>query len=244
VTPRLSPGRWDPDVRQRLVELIAARGQASSSNLAPIATFDWDNTCIRGDIGEAALRRLEHDGNPGVYERYERLCREHGDAVGYRYCAEVIGGRDELAMRQWTLSIIDDALRSGEIVEREEIRELFWVLERHGWQVWVVSASATPLVEAFGQRYGVPASRVIGMDLRRDAAGHVHPEVVGPVTYRGGKVEAIDARIGRRPDLAVGDAPTDLEMLASARHALVIDRGHALLRAEATRNGWWTQPAF
>jgi HAD superfamily phosphoserine phosphatase-like hydrolase len=244
---RLPPGRWSDAVRAGLEAMIGAHGAGAAGydpNRPPVAAFDWDNTCITGDIGEACLRRIDAEARPGVWREYERLCREQGDAIGYRFCAEVVGGRHEHALRAWTGAVIADCLRSGEIVERPEIRDLIWTLQRAGWEVWIVSASASPLVEVFAQRYGVPANRVVGMDLRRDEDGTLHEEVVGPVTYRGGKVEAIDLRVGRRPTFAVGDAPTDLEMLASAAYALVFDRGHPLLARAAREAGWWVQAPF
>jgi len=244
---RLNAGRWDATVRSALEALIDAHGQDAPGYqpaTPPIAVFDWDNTCITGDIGEAVLRRLDADGRPGAWAEYERLCHDRGDAIGYRYCAEVVGGGDPMALRLWISDVIDDCLATGEIKVRPEMRELFWALQVAGWQPWVVSASAEPLVSVFAQRYGVPGHRVIGMVLGRDPAGCLLQEVVGPVTYRGGKVDAIDQRIGRRPTLAGGDATTDLEMLGSASHALLFDRGNTKLTRIAAGAGWWLQPAW
>lgn len=235
----LSTARWTADVHAKLDALVRDPGQAR-----PLAVFDWDNTCITGDIGEAVLARLDRDAAPGCVDEYARLCSERGDAIGYRYCAEVTGGLSKTATWHFVGGVIDDALADGTIAVRPEIRELMWAMQSNGWEVWVVSASAEPLVEVFAQRYGIAADRVIGMELGLDAAGQYTREVVGPVTYRGGKVDAIDQRIGRRPTFAAGDAMTDLEMLASAEHALLFDRGNRELGEIAGRSGWWIQPAF
>lgn len=47
MTPNLQRFGWRPDVHSRLTELL----QAAPKD-APAAVFDFDNTCIRGDIGE------------------------------------------------------------------------------------------------------------------------------------------------------------------------------------------------
>ncbi|MBN2494584.1 MAG: haloacid dehalogenase-like hydrolase [Deltaproteobacteria bacterium] len=49
-------GAWEPAVRTSLEKLIAERGKGGAAYDAakpPVAVFDFDNTCIRGDIGRA-----------------------------------------------------------------------------------------------------------------------------------------------------------------------------------------------
>ena len=59
------PG-WLPANRARLNALLASRGVRSPSYdpaHRPVATFDWDNTMMRGDIGDATMAwMLRHDG--------------------------------------------------------------------------------------------------------------------------------------------------------------------------------------
>lgn len=61
-----SPGGWLPENRARLEALIAARGRSSPTYdpaHPPVATFDWDNTMMRNDIGDATMAWvLAHDG--------------------------------------------------------------------------------------------------------------------------------------------------------------------------------------
>jgi phosphoglycolate phosphatase-like HAD superfamily hydrolase len=58
------PG-WLPQNRARLDALLAARGSSSSGYdpaHRPVATFDWDNTMMRNDIGDATMAwMLRHD---------------------------------------------------------------------------------------------------------------------------------------------------------------------------------------
>lgn len=240
----LAPGRWDPAIHQALEQMIVDHGQTSAKHdpsAPPVATFDWDNTAIRGDIGEAILEVLDARDNGGRVAEYERLCETAGKPVGYPWAAYQIAGLTERGVRDLTLEVIDRYLADGRIRLRPEMRDLIAVLQAHGWDVWVVSASAEPLVRAFAQLYGIPSNRVIGMRLGTDSRGVYQPELVGPNTFRAGKVEAIDAFIGRRPVFATGDTETDIEMLDSARHRLLMDRGCGITRAAADRGRWWIQ---
>lgn len=55
------PGAWEPDVRNHLLELIATYGKEGEKYdpaKPPVVVFDFDNTCIRGDIGRAFYDRM------------------------------------------------------------------------------------------------------------------------------------------------------------------------------------------
>lgn len=58
-------GRWLPENRTRLNELIATRGIASPTfdpKNRPVAVFDWDNTVVKNDLGDATFFwMLRHD---------------------------------------------------------------------------------------------------------------------------------------------------------------------------------------
>ena len=57
--PRLDPAlRWYGDNRARLDALIGQYGVGSPGYDAahkPVAAFDWDNTVVRNDVGDATL---------------------------------------------------------------------------------------------------------------------------------------------------------------------------------------------
>lgn len=234
-------GRWTPEVRQALLDIVAVE---SSREPRPLAVLDWDGTCIAGDVGESALLWLDRGDGGDRIGTYERMIASHGKVVAYAWCAQALAGRTQVELRDLARRVVTEGLAAGTLAEREEIRDLVWVLQRYGWEVWVVSASQETLVEYAAQRYGIPAERVIGMALVEGPDRRLLPEIAGPITFRAGKVEAIDARIGRRPTLALGDAETDTEMLNAARHRLLFDRGDAALRAAAAHNGWMLQPPF
>jgi HAD superfamily phosphoserine phosphatase-like hydrolase len=108
-----------------------------------------------------------------------------------------------------------------------EMQDLVATLQANGIDVFIVSASFKPIVEAFGAPgafgYGIPPEKVIAMELDVDANGVLQARYkAGWVrTYRQGKVDAIERVIkvglGRNwdPVLAAGDTSGDYEMLTA-----------------------------
>lgn len=225
----LPPRRWAPDVHRALTGLLPDPG---------VATLDWDNTCIRGDIGEAVLRAL----GPEPWALYEALEASQGRAVAYAYCATALAGVTADGLRAHTRQVWDECLADGTITVRPEMVDLVAALQSHGWEVWVVTASAEIVVATVAGFYGIAPERVLGVRLVDD--GVLQPRIDGPLTYRQGKVEVIERHIGKRARLAAGDHETDIDMLQAAEHGLVIDRGSEELRAVAAAHGWWVQPGW
>ena len=121
--------------------------------------------------------------------------------------------------------------------------DLVGQLQEAGWDVWVVTASARAIVTPFAARAGVPADRVLGMELAA-TDDHLEREVTGTVTYRQGKVDALRHATGRTADFAAGDSITDLELLRSARYRLYIHRHEVDMHRIATDEGWWLQEGW
>lgn len=100
------PPFWTGEARTALAELLEAP--------PGVAAFDFDDTCIRGDVGDAVLFHLAEtgripgpDADAGVLGgppplgadpagfwigTYERLLREEGHAVAYPWCTRVLAG--------------------------------------------------------------------------------------------------------------------------------------------------------
>ena len=105
-----------------------------------------------------------------------------------------------------------------------EIQDLFSALQSHGIDVFIVSASYKPVVEAFSGAgaygYNLPADHVIAMDLETGSDGRIIPEYkAGWVkTFKHGKVEAVNRKIkseiGRNwdPSFTAGDSDGDYAM--------------------------------
>lgn len=111
------------------------------------------------------------------------------------------------------------------------MRELLAVLEANEFRVFICSAGGRDFVRPVSEQiYGISRERVIGssapVELRDGAlvrlAGVEQPIDDGP-----GKPVHIWSRTGRRPLLAGGNADGDIEMLAHARFALLVDHDDA-----------------
>lgn len=251
---------WRPEVAQRLADLLAAPG---------VAVFDFDDTCIEGDLGDAVFHHAAAAGSltarlPGMpddptadqwLEEADRILAEDGPETGYPFFVQAFAGwtvtefrghaRDvveaEQAAPRGRRSIGTHRVRSG-IRYRRSVSRLIERLRRASWQVWIVSGTAQWAVEVGAEALGVPSRRVRGqrVDLDGDRLTAVP---VHPTVFGQGKVQVLRDRLDGPPDLAVGDSPNDLHLLQWARHALVLDAGDAnSLGPVARERGWSVQP--
>lgn len=315
----LAPGQvrgFDPQVLEALEALIATKGSDSpgyDGAKPPVAVFDWDNTVIRHDIGEAVLidgllegwikmptpiapegwltpewqGRLEEgcaqagEGGSAPEGQVPKACAEDflraynegfmADPEGnflhrpYAWAALLLAGYSPGEISAFTDGVASRRLGAdiGAVVEVGALETPGWMrlnppmvaliqaFEAKGFEVWIVSASAQPLVEVMGARVGVPRERVIGVRLKADDSGRLLPELApgpspcpegGVMTWRQGKACYIEAIIGRSPAFVAGDSVTDLEMLELATDLrLVLDRGKEPLmtRGRANADGKW-----
>ncbi len=139
---------------------------------------------------------------------------------------------------------------AGSIRVQEPVRRLITVLQANGFDIWVVSASPQPVVEAAASLVGVEPDRVIGIRAVLDADGRYSYDLQGcgdvatgensVLTYIEGKRCWINQVIygleGReafraqrepslRPAIVAGDATTDVDMLRDATGLrIVFDR--------------------
>lgn len=230
---------WTPGNARRIDELIHAVERATER---PVATFDWDNTCMAGDISELMLSALSTDER-NLLREYESLFDSHGRERAYAFCCEVHAPNTPEHIEARTESVLREAFRDGRVQIREPMRDLGARLMERGWEVWIVSASLVHLVRAAARDFGVPRDRILGVELDV-SEGVLQPQVQEPMTMYEGKVHAIREHIGKRPDLAVGDSPNDLPMLQHAQNAIVIDRAIREMHTEAGRNGWILQTGW
>ena len=238
--PTLHTGQWSPAIHAGLIQMIQ---NTTPQSHPPFAAFDFDNTCIAGDIGEAVLREVGREIGTDLITEYQQMCLAHGRIKAYAWCAEMCANRSEQALGDLTRRVFKRALSQGIITIRPEILNLIQVLQARKWEVWIVSASAQPIVKAVAHYLEVPESQVIGMRLQRDpkSPDFLLPNALTPLTMFEGKVTAIMDKIGRYPDFAAGDSDTDLAMLEAAPHALAIDRGEEKLATYAGSGGCWLQ---
>lgn len=117
---------------------------------------------------------------------------------------------------------------------------LFQAFAERGLPLVVVSGSPRFLVEAGVRGLGLSAE-VRGVTLS-EVEGHLGPEVVPPLTWNQGKIEAITPLVGAGgPLIALGDSQGDRELLLAARHKILVHPRRsltAIAEAEAARGGW------
>lgn len=224
----------------------ALAAQLREPGTGRLACLDCDGTMWSEDLGEALLRWLaagEHlpylGAAPSVddlWADYEaRVHRNRAD--GYAWAVQCMAGLEEAQVRRWChqLAVAWPTYRPAMVA-------LAQGLQTAGYEVWLVSASNRWIIEAGAPFLGVPAAHVLGVEVAVEA-GRLTDRTVHPVTCNAGKVEAIRARLGRLPDLAIGDSLGDLEMLSAARLPLVVgrhDKPTAELLAVAAQRGWPT----
>lgn len=155
----------------------------------------------------------------------------------------------------------------------EPIADLIGALQADGFDVWVLSASPQPVVEAFAAHVDVPADHVVGIRAVVDDAGQLTADLQGcgavadgedsQITYLEGKrcwmnkvifgvegpaaaeVQTDDAR---RPVFAAGDSDTDVAFLQDAIGLrLAINRNKKELMCNAYHDfggNWLVNPMF
>jgi phosphoserine phosphatase len=212
-----------------LLDLIA-REHAGQS-----AVFDADGTLWRGDVGEDFLRHAIHTRLfEASYERYEHLLAESAPRA-YAYCVEVMRELPESVLEERCAAFFKERY-TGRIFSF--VQPLLARLQAAGCPVWICSASPRWSVVPGALALGIPEDRVIGVSCEvRD--GRLSGEVNQPVPVGPGKVTWLQ-RSNLTPVLGVGNGDFDVDMLAFAKHALVIsppDSRNQLVHT-ARERGW------
>lgn len=241
--PGLDPALpWYGDNRARLDAMIAQHGVRSPSyNPArpPVATFDWDNTVAKNDIGDGVFfwllrsdkllqppdrswRRTSQYLTDDAVQALNRACDalaapgqplptsrapacatellhiyqheqtttgkpafagtwDHRRMVpAYAWAMQLLMGHTFADAKRFAESAITELLDAPQGKTQDvgtvrglnawlriypQQRDLIGTLQRNGFDVWIVSASPQPYVEAAAARVGVRPERVIGIRL-------------------------------------------------------------------------------
>ena len=202
-----------------------------------VAAFDADGTLWREDVGEAFLRHLVAIGwvrlpdGSDPYEAYERAVSRDRRS-GYAYAAQLQAGLAEADVAAEAGRFARSWVPPRLVRAAGELREL---CAGSGLRPVVISASPSPIVRAAAPLAGFRECAGIEVVVR---GGRFTADVVEPVTYAEGKVDAA-ARFGPLA-LACGDSLTgDLALLSAASVAAVVaPRAGSPLADEAHRRGW------
>jgi len=109
--------------------------------------------------------------------------------------------------------------------------ELFDLLKHNGFRVFVCSGGGRDFMRVFAEEtWGVYRENVIGSAAQytySDGGIVRGAEILGTLNLGPGKPEHIFAQTGRLPVFAGGNADVDIEMLESAKFALLINHDDA-----------------
>jgi HAD superfamily phosphoserine phosphatase-like hydrolase len=249
----------------------AVTEKLKTAGTPPFAVFDFDNTCIVNDVGEATLAFLcqnklvknlelltEGEGGAGDYS--ERVFRRYYEIFGqgkileaYVFCARAFAGftpEAATALAQATLAYEGETLGTDELYGvkiahglpvRPQVRQLMEYLSAQGVAIWIVSASSEFAVRAALQHHRLPG-QIIGIrNVIKD--GILTPLLEEPMSVLTGKPACIKKFIdpNRAPLVGVGDSMNDLPMLETASIKVIVDRGNKLAE-EARARGWFLIP--
>lgn len=233
----------------------------------PFAVFDFDNTCIINDIGEATFAYLcghgllrdrkllgEEDNSPEyharVFRTYHGLLEQKKHRAAYMLCARTFSGFTPGEAEAAALAAItEEGVRIGSkivydvhiergLAPKRKTLELMEFLRKKGVRIWIVSASAEPAVRAAARHFGVEAE-VLGVRCARKD-NMFTSELEEPIPMFEGKAKCIRTYIDstRAPLLAVGDSMNDLPMLEAAHIQVAVDRKNELTHLAHTQ-GWF-----
>ena len=217
--------------------------------------FDGDGTLWSGDVGEDFFFGVLDSGKLSdvAAAALTVVARSHIDVrmdaaqIGRElYQAYLAGNVDEELIcevmtwisagwtpaktREFSKRALGDSFASR---IHPEARAVIDHARAHGHDIWVVSASPRPIVEAGAAAIGVPPANVIAATTI-DEDGHVTAAVHRPIPYGPGKASALRRALGDVPLLAAfGDSAFDGEMLlASERPIAIRPKPRLLERAE------------
>lgn len=200
-----------------------------------------------------------------------------GTALSAGYTAEELASfgleakKENLAAPVGAVQTVGSQEVDGYIRIYPQMKDLIAVLQAHGVQTWVVSASPEPVVKVWSQEVGIDADHVVGVrSVYRDGVQSAHLKGCGGVpdgddsvmTYIDGKrcwanqeifgiqgpAAFEQAPAARRQFLAAGDSVTDVTFVGDATAArIAVNRNKAELMCHAyddADGGWLVVPMF
>lgn len=203
---------------------------------------------------------LDETYHKRVFERYWGLVDQHKHQEAYEFCATVLSGYASGEIRALvtkTVAYENEKPGKRHLFGREIDRGLqplpamlamFKKLAEDGFELWLVSASPLPVVEAVCEIYSLPVKRIIGMQTTL-TGGRYTKILVRPTPTYDGKVSCIENQLEkdglpRNWSLAAafGDSANDRKMLERADVRIVVDRGNELSnygKEKGEKNKWF-----
>jgi len=124
-----------------------------------------------------------------------------------------MAGLYETDVQHWAAHFFHDHfLHRIFLPQKKLISDMF----RTGFDVWIVSASCSWIIQACAVHFQINPSKVLAVTAEVEN-GIITDRIIRPVPYREGKVAAIKYYIKRQPDYVAGDSLGDREMLNYAK---------------------------
>jgi len=246
----------------RSLSEVSARDLALELSTCPkgALSFDGDGTLWSGDVGEDFFYGILESGKLSelAADAVMRAAVESGVTVGAGaaltarniYDAYLAGRFDEervCELMTWinagwsateTTAFVTSVV-SEKFAARihPEVRIVIDEARRAGHEIFVVSASPRPIVEAAAAIVGVPSTHVLAATAVYEGdrfAARVHR----PIPYGAGKASALRSKLGALPLLAAfGDNAFDAEMLAMSARPIAVRPKARLLNVASEIRG-------
>lgn len=230
-------GQWSPGVHRRLCTLLDTAPAGS------VAALDFDHTCIAGDISHAILRQREADTGEDLWTPYQEDCARDVEEGYANLSVALIGGMSRAEALAYATDGLARAIRDRTVGFSSDMARLIAALAERHWEIWVITASASPLVCPAAAHYGIRPSQVVGLDPQLED-GRYGSSVPHPRTYRQGKAAHLKRIASSEPRLVCGDSTGDADMMALSSDAIFFDHGDPTMAKLAAKNGWHVQPGW
>lgn len=257
---------WDQEIYDFLVNAITSS--------PGVAAFDFDNTLIKGDLGEEVMFYLIRNGLEHFKGQFENYFRDKEKASvvwkkkntnkddfvdfildEYKYLyhnrsLEEAYRWSSFLFSSWSqieLQNISKRIWQQKLKQNIylEMWELIRFLNQKNWKVYIITASPTWVIQAIIADFHLPKNHVYGMNVELDKDNKTTPDIIEPFTYGIGKVKTMHNIIGKNSDLCFGDSINDIPLLESANlKGILIDRGDQELSKKASEIGCYIQHQF
>ncbi len=200
---------WSGDVGEDFFFGILDSGRVSDVATAEVARIARESHIdARGNAAEVARR---------IYDAYLR--GEFDEEHVCEIMTWISAGWSEEETTAFAIGLVGQAFASR---IHPEVKAVIAAAKEHGHEIFVVSASPRPIVEAAAAVAGIAAATVIAATAVLEGAEFA-TSVHRPIPYGAGKASALRARLENRRLLAAfGDNAFDVDMLKLAERPIAV----------------------
>ena len=163
-----------------------------------------------------------------ILQSYTEIASSEGVETSYRWSSFLFSGSTEKELKEYSKKVWTEQKKrvdQNRVFPYDEMLDLIQFLLEKNWEVYIVTASPSYVIQAISEELGIQQEMVIGMELE-EKNGFLSPKILEPYTYGLGKVKAFQNKTGKLPDLAMGDSWNDFPLLESATLSIALDKGN------------------